>query len=330
MIGARLAPHVLHDGSLSPYTPLAALVGAIIGAFASAVGRRSMAGSSARGGLSSSRRCGSLDSVGGLVAGAALGLALVWVAGAVALQIPGQPKIRAGGAAVEDRPAGERDRTAAHGVCARSAASTRSRRSPGRRRRAPATTRACSVRRGPRGATERRADHRAPPAGFGVEGSGWVARPHLVVTAAHVVAGGSRHPRQRPRGDGARRRPHARRRRAPRPRPARAAAADRRRPRRRLRRDPRLPGERPVRRPAGPRRRDRLRARSTATLREVTALSGLVRHGNSGGPVVDASGEVEATIFAARIGARPATACPRRRSAPTWPRHAGRSRPAAC
>ena len=39
-------------------------------------------------------------------------------------------------------------------------------------------------------------------------------------------------------------------------------------------------------------------------LREVTALRGLVRHGNSGGPAVDAAGAVEATVFAARIGTR--------------------------
>jgi S1-C subfamily serine protease len=38
------------------------------------------------------------------------------------------------------------------------------------------------------------------------------------------------------------------------------------------------------------------------TLREVTAVRGLVRHGNSGGPVVNRSGEVEGTVFAARIG----------------------------
>ena len=38
------------------------------------------------------------------------------------------------------------------------------------------------------------------------------------------------------------------------------------------------------------------------SLREVTAISGLVRHGNSGGPAVNANGAVEATIFAARIG----------------------------
>jgi S1-C subfamily serine protease len=37
-------------------------------------------------------------------------------------------------------------------------------------------------------------------------------------------------------------------------------------------------------------------------LREVTALSGIVRHGNSGGPAVNEGGEVESTVFAARIG----------------------------
>jgi hypothetical protein len=40
------------------------------------------------------------------------------------------------------------------------------------------------------------------------------------------------------------------------------------------------------------------------SLREVTAISGLVRHGNSGGPAVNASGQVETTVFAARIGSR--------------------------
>jgi hypothetical protein len=37
-------------------------------------------------------------------------------------------------------------------------------------------------------------------------------------------------------------------------------------------------------------------------LREVTVLSGLVRHGNSGGPAVNRLGQVETTIFAARVG----------------------------
>src|SRR3954452_6523065 len=32
VLGARLAPHFLHNGSASPYTPLAALIGAAVGA----------------------------------------------------------------------------------------------------------------------------------------------------------------------------------------------------------------------------------------------------------------------------------------------------------
>ena len=40
------------------------------------------------------------------------------------------------------------------------------------------------------------------------------------------------------------------------------------------------------------------------SLREITAVSGLVRHGNSGGPAVNEAGEVKLTVFAARIGAR--------------------------
>jgi S1-C subfamily serine protease len=36
--------------------------------------------------------------------------------------------------------------------------------------------------------------------------------------------------------------------------------------------------------------------------RTITAVAGRVRHGNSGGPAVDARGVVRATIFAARVG----------------------------
>ena len=66
------------------------------------------------------------------------------------------------------------------------------------------------------------------------------------------------------------------------------------------------------------------------SLREVTAVSGLVRHGNSGGPAVNAAGEVEPTVFAARIGARAGYGVP---AAPVRARpragEAAASRPAA-
>jgi S1-C subfamily serine protease len=45
--------------------------------------------------------------------------------------------------------------------------------------------------------------------------------------------------------------------------------------------------------------------------RTITAVAGRVRHGNSGGPAVDGNGFVEATIFAARIGAPSGYGVPR-------------------
>ena len=39
--------------------------------------------------------------------------------------------------------------------------------------------------------------------------------------------------------------------------------------------------------------------------RLITSLRGRVRHGNSGGPAVDGSGRVVATIFAASVSSRP-------------------------
>jgi S1-C subfamily serine protease len=36
--------------------------------------------------------------------------------------------------------------------------------------------------------------------------------------------------------------------------------------------------------------------------RVITSLRGTVRHGDSGGPAVDASGAVQTTVFAARVG----------------------------
>jgi S1-C subfamily serine protease len=138
--------------------------------------------------------------------------------------------------------------------------------------------------------------------GLGVEGTGWVAKRHIVITAAHVVAGAS----------GIRAGGHA----------ARALVVDRRQDIAVLRvpalRAPPLPLVDPHSGDSvallgypenGPfdARPGRVGATADAlvngSLREVTALRGLVRHGDSGGPAVNQAGQVEATVFAARIGA---------------------------
>jgi uncharacterized membrane protein required for colicin V production len=93
VVGARAAPHFLAAGPHSRYTALVGFAGAIVGMaafrlFAALLAR------TIRGGLRLLPPLHLLDSLGGAVVGAACGLALAWVAGAVALQIPGHPKVR--------------------------------------------------------------------------------------------------------------------------------------------------------------------------------------------------------------------------------------------
>ena len=302
VLGARLAPHFLNNGASSPYTPLVGLGGAVVGAILMQ-SVASMLGSVARGALAVIPPLRMLDSLGGLAAGAALGLALVWVAGAVLLQLPGQTKLRAevqrsvilqrlnmiappstilrAFARVDPFPAiaGPAPPSVPPDTRILSSASVKSARASVEK----ITAIAC---------------------GLGVEGSGWYVGPTIVVTAAHVVAGahaikvGSMS--------------------------ARALVVDRKQDVAVLR--VQQLGTGPPLRLVDPHPGDPVailgypengpfdarpgRIGATADvlvggrLREVTALSGLVRHGNSGGPAVNARGEVEAMVFAARIGSR--------------------------
>lgn len=93
IIGARVAPHLLSAGDHSRYTALVGLVGAVVGVGVLQL-VASMIARTIRGGLHLLPPLHLLDSLGGLAAGALWGLALCWVAGAVALQIPGHPKVR--------------------------------------------------------------------------------------------------------------------------------------------------------------------------------------------------------------------------------------------
>ena len=90
-IGSRLGPLLLEDGSHSPYAPLSALLGAVLigGLLASGF---ELLGFHLRSRLG--ERIGLLDGVGGGLLVACLGLFLVWIGGAVALQTPGARDLR--------------------------------------------------------------------------------------------------------------------------------------------------------------------------------------------------------------------------------------------
>lgn len=147
--------------------------------------------------------------------------------------------------------------------------------------------------------------------GYGVEGSGWVAAPNLIVTNAHVVAGETA-TRIQPKGKGA----HLR---------AEVVLFDRRNDIAILRANnldiPSLKLASPVRDEevgvlgfpeSGPLNVQPGRTSSTRRVistdaynhgpveRTVTGFRVYVRPGNSGGPAVNADGEVVATIFASR------------------------------
>jgi uncharacterized membrane protein required for colicin V production len=300
VLGARIAPHFLHGGSISPYTPLVGLGGALVGATL-LQSIASMAGSFARKSLLVIPPLRLLDTVGGFVAGAAFGLAIAWVASAVLLQLPGQTKLRT--EVQQSRVLQRLNEIAPPSTILR--AFNRVDPFPSIAGPAPPTlppdphALSSTVLRRVRRSVVRIT---ANACGLGVEGSGWVARPHIVVTAAHVVAGASRI-----KANGF---------------PAQALVVDRKQDVAVLR----VPGLRAAPLPlVDPHSGDSVallgypengpfdvrpgRVGTTAdvlvngTLREVTALRGLVRHGNSGGPAVSAAGGVEATLFAARIGA---------------------------
>jgi S1-C subfamily serine protease len=299
VVGARVAPHVLHGGSSSPYTPLAALAGAAVGAVVfQAIA--SMIGSMARGGLSVLPPLRALDSLGGLAAGALLGLGLVWVVGAVALQVPGQTKLRT--EVQQSRVLQRLNEIAPPRTILRAFARV----DPFPAIAGPAPPSLAPDPRVLSSAFVRRAHPSVVKitgvaCGLGVEGSGWVARPHVVVTAAHVVAGA-----KGIAANGHRATPLLVDRaqdvavlRVPGLQAAPLAIVDPHAG------DPVAILGYPENGPFDARPG---RVGSTADvlvngrLREVTVIRGVVRHGNSGGPVVDERGAVEATVFAARIG----------------------------
>ncbi len=311
-LGTRIGPLLLPSGSRSPYAPLFGLVGALIVGGVLATSFEGL-GMRARAAV----RFSGLRTVDGLLGGlltGAVGLGIAWIVGSVALQStssftlrrdiqrsailkqldqllpPSGPILHAlarfdplpsvrGPAADVPPPTG-----GILGV-------------PGVRGTFPSVVRIVGT-----------------ACGLGIEGSGWVAAPDLVVTNAHVVAGESDTVVE-PGGNG----------------PGLSAHAvdfdphndiailrvpGLHEPSLRLASDPRAgtaaailgyPEDGPFDVEPGRIGQTSLVSTEDAygngpVVRRITTLRGRVRPGNSGGPMVDSAGQVVATVFAAIVG----------------------------
>jgi hypothetical protein len=311
LLGSRLGPLLLAEGSSSPYAPLAALIGAL------AVGGVLAAGLELLGFRLSHRlgsRLGVLDGVGGAALVGCLGLGLVWIGGAVALHTPGASDLREPiqrSAILQEL----NERLPPSGPILQALA----RFDPFPQIEGPAPDVAPPTAAIARDPDVERAGGSVvkvlgTACGLGVQGSGWIAADGVVVTNAHVVAGQDDTTVQ-VRGEGPRL-------------DAQAIWFDSRNDLAILR-VPGVSGVAALRLDVGaeegasaailgfpengPYDVEAGRLGQTSTVvsqdaygrgpvrRTITALRGLVRSGNSGGPMVDAAGRVVTTIFAASV-----------------------------
>lgn len=316
LLGSRLVPKLLEEGSKSPYAPLMALLGALLVGGAMAIMLESFA-HGVRGRLIRGSATGRLDGLGGsaLLTGLALGLS--WLAGAVALHTPGAADLR------RDVQRSQilqwlNQRLPPTGPILQAL----NRIDPFPRLEGPEAEVApptARIGRDPQVAAAADSVVRVlgTACGLGVEGSGWVIAPNLVVTNAHVVAGQSDTTVQEG-GGGQRLR-------------ATPVHYDPGNDLAILRVDlltsDALPLAGSPRRGTsaailgypenGPYHVEAARIGSTETVlsedaygrgprrRRMTSLRGEIRSGNSGGPVVDGAGRVATTVFAATKTGRP-------------------------
>jgi S1-C subfamily serine protease len=311
-LGTRLAPLVLTGGDRSEYAPVFGLLGALLAGGVLASGFEGV-GVHVRAAL----RVPGLRAIDGLLGAAftaCVGLGVAWIVGAVALQSSGSPPLRADiqrSAILRELnqllpPSGP--------ILNALARIDRLPSVRGPEANVPAPTRGILATRGVLAARGSVVRILGTACGLGIEGSGWVAAPGLVVTNAHVVAGETDTTVQL-RGAGSQL-------------PAVAVDFDSHDDVALLRvgglSAPALPvaaGARSGSSAAilgfpldGPSDAEAGRVGNTQTfstedaygngpvIRSITSLRGRVRPGNSGGPLVDAAGEVVATVFASITG----------------------------
>jgi S1-C subfamily serine protease len=186
-VGSRIGPELLADGSQSPYAPLITLMAAVLLGGIAALGMEGLARVlHAR--IIRRRATFTLDGAGGAVLFFALGLALAWLFGAVALNTPGLAEVRH---AVQRSEilGGLNDAFPPSGVIR-----VLNRIDPRPRIEGPEADVAApepAIAGDPDMETAGRSVVRVlgTACGLGVSGSGWVAAPSVVATNAHVVAG---------------------------------------------------------------------------------------------------------------------------------------------
>ena len=188
LAGSRLGPALLPEGSQSPYAPLTALAGALLVGGIAAVSLEGLAHVLRRR-LLRRRGAALYDAAGGAVLLAALGLCLAWMFGVVALNAPGAKDLRQ----QVQRSAILRELNETFPPSG-SLLNALNRIDPGVSIAGPdpGVGEPDSRLAGDpevRGAADSVVRVLGTACGLGVSGSGWIAAPGLVVTNAHVVAG---------------------------------------------------------------------------------------------------------------------------------------------
>jgi S1-C subfamily serine protease len=305
--GMRLGPLVLTDGRRSPWAPAFGLIGAICAGAVLAIGLEGF-GARLRGRLRSPAMTAA-DGLAGAALTACVGLGIAWILGVLALASGGDARrevqrstiLRQINAVVPP----------SSGLIDALQRLDPFPRIDGPAARVPAPTRGVARSAGVRAARVSVVKVLGSACGLGVEGSGWVAAPGVVVTNAHVVAG-QRDTRVLPQGH----QPGL---------DARAIAFDPHNdvavlrvpglsaPALHLAHDPAVgtaaailgfPRNGPYDVRAGRLGQTREVITDDAygrgpVRRLIASLRGAVRSGNSGGPMVDGAGEVVGTVFAA-------------------------------